>query len=81
MAFKGECGYCIGSRTNSRNNKHYSLGLWCSAMRKSYKAIKEGGIPKHRLSKADLKRLVNAGFQWSLYNTFTFHEASMISWR
>ena len=36
-------------------------------MRQSYKAIKEGGKPKYyKLSKADMKRLENAGFQWNL---------------
>ena len=70
MAFKEEFGHCNVPKTKSRNNKHYSLGIWCNNTRPSYKAIKERGIPKHRLSKADIKRLENAGFQWSLYKTF-----------
>ena len=74
IAFKAEFGHCNVPFTRSRNNNHYSLGLWCNDMRICHKAIKEGGIPKHRLSKADFKRLENAGFQWSLYNTFTFDE-------
>ena len=60
MAFKAEY-----ASTRSRNNKHTSLGLWCSGIRRSYKAIKEGGISKHtRLSEADIQRLEKAGFEW-----------------
>jgi len=67
MAFKAEIGHCNVLHTRSRNNKHTSLGKWCSDMRQSYKAIKEGGKPKYyKLSKADMKRLENAGFQWNL---------------
>jgi hypothetical protein len=34
-------------------------------MRQPYKAIKEGGKPKdYKLSKADIQRLENAGFEW-----------------
>jgi hypothetical protein len=64
MAFKAECGHCNVPQTKSRNKKYYSLGNWCGKMRQSYKAIKEGGNPPYRLSKADIQRLENAGFEW-----------------
>ena len=66
MAFKAEYGYCNVSATRSRHNNHLSLGRWCSDIRRSYKTIKgEGGLPKHRLSKADIQRFENAGFEWN----------------
>jgi hypothetical protein len=71
MAFKAEFGHCNVPKTKSSNNKYLSLGKWCGNMRWSYKAIKEGGIPRnYKLSKADMKRLENAGFEWNLYKTF-----------
>ena len=63
MSFKAEFGHCNVPNTNSRNNRHLSLGYWCSDMRKSYKAIKEGKIPGCKLSKADIQGLENAGFE------------------
>jgi hypothetical protein len=71
MAFKAKFGHCNVPQTQSSNNKHRSLGLWCNDVRRSYKTIKEGGIPlSYKLSKADMKRLENAGFEWYLYKTF-----------
>jgi hypothetical protein len=71
MSFKAKFGHCNVPSTKSSNNKHRSLGQWCSDMRKAYKAIKEGGIPRNiKLSKADMKRLENAGFEWKLLKTF-----------
>jgi hypothetical protein len=72
-AFKAEFGHCNVPTTQSKNNKkHSSLGKWCSNIRTSYRAIKEGGTPRHcyKLSKADMKRLENAGFEWNLCKTF-----------
>jgi hypothetical protein len=70
-AFKAKFGHCNVPATRSSNNKHSSLGMWCSNMRQSYKAIKQGGIPlRYTLSKADMKRLENAGFEWKLCKTF-----------
>jgi hypothetical protein len=65
MSFKAEFGHCNVPATNSRNNKHTSLGYWCNDIRKAYKAIKEGRSPGRKLSKADIQRLENAGFEWS----------------
>jgi hypothetical protein len=70
MAFKAEFGHCNVPRTNSRNNKHLSLGCWCRHIRQSYKAIKKGGKPSNKLSKADIQRLENAGFEWNLCKKF-----------
>ena len=64
MAFKEEFGHSNVPQTRSRNDKHLSLGKWCSNMRQSYKAIKEGRNPGHKLSKADIRRLEKAGFKW-----------------
>jgi hypothetical protein len=63
MAFKAEFGHCNVPQTRSRNNRHYSLGKWCNNMRMSYKSIKEGRSPSHKLSKANIKRLENAEFE------------------
>jgi len=68
MAFKAEFGHCNAPQTGSRNNKHYSLGKWCSNMRESSKAIKEGRSPGRKLSKADIQYLENAGFEWNVSN-------------
>jgi hypothetical protein len=64
MAFKAEFGHCNVPGTNSRKNKHLSLGKWCSHVRESYKSIKEGRSPDYKLSKANIKRLEKAGFKW-----------------
>ena len=64
MSFKAEFGHCNVAKSRSRNTKHYSLGSWCSNMRMSYKAIKEGRSSGRKLSKADIQRLENAGFEW-----------------
>jgi hypothetical protein len=65
-AFKAEFGHCNVPLTRSSNNKYRSLGHWCRDIRRSYKAIKEGGRLRYKLSKADIKRLENAGFEWRL---------------
>jgi len=71
MAFKAKFGHCNVPSTHSNTNKHSSLGKWCSDIRRSYKAIKEGGTPRHyKLSKADMKRLENAGFECNVCKTF-----------
>jgi hypothetical protein len=73
-AFKAEFGHCNAPKTDSVNNKHCSLGRWCNAMRMSYKIIKVGGKPKFKLSKADMKRLEKAGFEWKLSKKVPFDE-------
>ena len=77
MAFKAEFRHCNvpQTKTKSSNNKYYSLGQWCNKMRMSYKSIKEGGITRNnKLSKANMKRLENAGFEWNHCKTLTFDE-------
>ena len=64
MAFKAEFGHCNVPQRRSRNDKHYSLGRWCDNLRQSYKAIKDGRSSTTKLSKANMKRLEKAGFQW-----------------
>jgi hypothetical protein len=43
-------------------------------MRLSYNAIKEGRSPGCKLSKANMKRLENAGFEWNLSKNVPFDE-------
>jgi hypothetical protein len=74
MAFKAEYGHCNVTKTRSSNNKYYSLGRWCCDIRVSYKAIKEGRNPAYKLSKADIQRLENAGFEWNRSKKVPFDE-------
>jgi hypothetical protein len=75
MAFKEEFGHCNVPCKQSSIKMHFSLGKWCSHMRQAYKAINEGGIPRrYKLSKADMKRLENAGFEWNLCKKLTFDD-------
>jgi hypothetical protein len=65
MAFKAEFGHCNVPCKRSSNNTHLSLGVWCSEVRRSYKAFIEGrGMGICKISNADVKRLENAGFEW-----------------
>ena len=66
MAFKAKFGHCNVPCTQSSNNKHASLGKWCSHVRTSYKTAPRN----NKLSKADMKRLENAGFEWNHYKKF-----------
>ena len=72
MAFKTEFGHCNVRQTpQSKNNEHYSLGMWYNRMRQCYKVIQEGRSPHdHTLSKANMQRLENAGFEWKLSQKF-----------
>jgi hypothetical protein len=72
MAFKAEFGHCNVYPSKSRNNKHLSLGRWLSSSLLSYKTIKQGGIPRrYPLSKGDIKRLENVGFECVLHKAVT----------
>jgi len=67
MAFRAEFGHFNVPLSKSRNNEHLYLGRWCSNMRLSYKTIKQGGITRrYTLSKSDIKRFENAGFEWDV---------------
>jgi len=66
LAFKAKFGHCNVPQTKSSNNKYTSLGQWCSNIRQSYKAINQGGLLRCKLSKADIKRLEKAGFEWRI---------------
>jgi hypothetical protein len=74
MSFKAEFGHCNVPRPQSRNHKHLSLGNWCNDMRKAYKAIKEGRSTDRKLSKANIQRLENAGFEWNVSKKVPFDE-------
>jgi len=74
LSFKTEFGHCNVPQTRSRNNKYYSLGIWCKYARQSYKAIKLKKSPSRKLSKADIQRLENAGFEWNVAKNVPFDE-------
>ena len=74
MAFKTEFGHCNVPKTRPRNNKYYSLGIRCCHVRMSYKGM------GRKLSKADIQRIENAGFEWNLCKKSPFERASMILW-
>ena len=83
MTFKAEFGHCNVPQTHSRNNKHLSLGRWCSDIRQCHKAIiEQGGIPKIKLSNADIqRRLENAGFEWNLCKKFDNHFKDLMAFK
>lgn len=64
LAFKAEFGHCNVPCTKS-NNKFKSLGNWCSKMRQSYRATKEGGKLVYKLTQANIELLNEAGFKWN----------------
>ena len=56
-AFKAKHGNCNVSRTSS-TMKYYSLGDWCSEMRKSYKKTRLHALNSCRIRLGDLKHLI-----------------------
>ena len=84
MAFKAEFGHFNVPLSNSSDNKHLSLGRWCCGVKKAYDIMKEGGIsPRFTLSKGDIKRLENAGFEWDppVRQTLILYHAEPLSSR
>lgn len=77
MAFRAEFGHCNvpKSSSNKKNSKYYSLGLWCSHIRISYRTIKRGGKPReYKLTTDQIDRLENAGFDWNPSKGLTFEQ-------
>jgi hypothetical protein len=62
MAFKAKNSHCDVPRTG----ENASLGQWCCGLRGSYKKIQNNQKPKRKLSDAQIQRLNDAGFNWSL---------------
>jgi hypothetical protein len=62
MAFKAKYGHCYVSQLG----ENASLGQWCSQLRWSYKKIQSNQKPRTKLSDAQIQRLSDAGFKWSL---------------
>jgi hypothetical protein len=62
MAFKAKYGHCDVFRTE----ENISLAKWCSGLRGSYKKMQNNHKPKTKLSDAQIQRLNDAGFKWSL---------------
>jgi hypothetical protein len=62
MAFKAKYDHCDVPRTG----ENASLGQWCCGLRGSYKKIQNNQKPKRKLSDAQIQRLNDAGFNWSL---------------
>ena len=82
MSFKAEFGHCNVPQTRSRNKKQQlSLSQWCSKMRMSYKAIQNGSNPLRKLSKADIKRLENVGFEWKMQFPFDKHFNDLMAFK
>jgi hypothetical protein len=66
MAFKTKYGHCDVSQLS----ENASLGHWCSELRGSYKKIQNNQKPRTKLSDAQIQRLNDAGFNWSLNSGF-----------
>lgn len=65
VRFKREFGHCRVTRKQKfKHEKYYALGCWVSNMRRSYKRLQQGKHPGQRLSKAQIKRLNDIGFEW-----------------
>jgi hypothetical protein len=62
MAFKAKNGHCDVSCTGENG----SLGKWCSRLRVSYNKMQNNQKPHTKLSDAQIQRLNDAGFKWSL---------------
>ena len=62
MAFKAKYGHCNASK----RGEDASLGQWCSLLRVSYKKMQHNQKPTMKLSDAQVQRLSDAGFKWSL---------------
>jgi len=62
MAFKAKNSHCDVPRTG----ENASLGQWCGQLRSSYKKIQNNQKPRTKLSDAQIQRLNDAGFKWSL---------------
>jgi hypothetical protein len=62
MAFKAKYGHC----DVSQYGEDASLGVWCSALRGSYKKIQNNQKPQKKLSDEQIQRLSDAGFKWFL---------------
>jgi hypothetical protein len=66
MAFKAKYGHC----NVSQHGEDPSLGSWCNGMRSSYRKIQNNQMPNIKLSDEQIQRLNDAGFTWSLRETF-----------
>jgi len=66
MAFKAKYGHCHVPQ----RGENVSLGRWCSVLRFLYKKIQNNQKPNTSLSDEKIQHLNDAGFQWSLRETF-----------
>jgi hypothetical protein len=62
MSFKAKYGHCDASK----HGEDASIGIWCTALRVSYKKIQNNQKPNRKLSDEQIQRLTDAGFKWSL---------------
>jgi SOS response regulatory protein OraA/RecX len=62
MTFKAKYGHC----DVSHRGEDSSLGQWCGQLRSSNKKIQNNQKPATKLSDAQIQRLNDAGFKWSL---------------
>ena len=61
MAFKANYDHC---NVSQYSDDFSPLGKWCSALRYSYKKIKNNQKPKMKLSDEQIQRLDDVGFTW-----------------
>lgn len=77
LRFKAEFGNCNVQRSKSGPDQpwHASLGVWCCHIRKSYRLLKEGKtLKKYKITKDDIARLDEVGFDWNPAGKCTFEE-------
>ncbi len=67
MEFKAKYGHLnVPNATRERrDNEFYSLMLWCDKIRHSFRAMKEGNIPRYKLTPEQIQCLDDEGFEWS----------------
>ena len=64
LKFKQKFGHCNAPHTKS--SEYYSLGMWSSNLRSSYIQLQKGENRHHKLTDANIQRLEEAGFKWTL---------------
>ena len=81
MAFKAKYGHC----DVSHRGEYPSLGQWCSQLRGSKKKMQNNQKPRIKLSDAQIQRLNDVGFKWSLVrkvgSAFDKHFSDLITFK
>jgi hypothetical protein len=77
MSFKAKYGHCDVSKTGD----YISIWHWCAKLRSSYKKIQNNQEPPMKLSDEQIQRLNDAGFKWSLKETFDEHFNDLMAFK